>query len=165
MNLIIQEWALILTAFGAFIAALAAAIGVIATFRAARGSLVEKLYDEYWSVSYLQAVNVVNEWKEKYGNEYAQVFGERRRKKKTLSEEEKNELERVNEARRAVKGYFRKAHQLCTKEYLKESDVFELLCPPHRSRFLIEVIEAFEPEIKKDYTREMYDFYRKHLQK
>ena len=158
MNL--EAWMLIATAVATFLAAFAAASGAKATEKSSRGQLISQLYDEYWSQTYLDAAETVSNWQKKYGDNYATKFGGMRRAKNSLSPEDKKEIEIIDSARRLIKGYFRKAQQLYSEGYLRKADVVKLLCPPHRVELLHNVVEAFEPEIDPDYTREMYDFFR-----
>lgn len=157
-----EAWMLIATALGTFLAALAAMIGARATAKSSRGQLISQLYNEYWSGEYLDAALTVRSWQKKWGDNYAKKYGEMRRKKDTLSLKEIKEFESIDNARRQIKGYFRKSQQLYSECYLKKTDVKKLLCPPHRVELLLNVIETFEPEIDPDYTHEMYDFFRRY---
>ena len=156
-----EQLFMMITAIATLLAAFAAALAARATAKASRGTLVANLFDDYWSAEYLSAARRVREWEKKHGSNYARFFGELHRRHTKLSPEELREFNEVNTARRKVKEYFRKAQQLHSGRYLTRKDITKLLCPSHRVKFLLEVVEKFDPELNPNYDGEMYNFYRK----
>jgi hypothetical protein len=113
-----------------------------------RGLLISHLHDQFWSEEYYRAAQLVRRWKEERGGDWAAAL--------FVGVEEEREMQN---ARRLIKSYFRKTQQLCARGFLEPDDLREHLTMPQRLQMLFEIIEPFERARKKDYDREMFDFY------
>lgn len=133
------------------------------TRRSSRGQLVSDLYDVYWSDEFLGNVHILESWKDKYGAEYLEQFKKCRFNKHHATDKEISEYESLDSARRHIKKYFRKAHQLREVGYITDYDINNVLCPKHRVNILLESIENYEPIMDENYIKDMYDYYREQI--
>lgn len=113
-----------------------------------RSLLISHLHDQFWSDEYYRAAQLLRRWKQEQGPDWAAAL--------FVKADEKCE---TNAARRLIKSYFRKTHQLCTRGFLESEDLRQHLTMPQRLRMLFEIIEPFERARTEDYNREMFDFY------
>lgn len=155
--LIINSISTVAVVFAAFYAARSAII----TKRAAKGQLVSKLYDEYWSYELAKAKRTIRNWVEEHSHDAFLIFGRLFRKSNLtgLNGDELSDFESIDSARRLVKAYYRKVQQLYYGKYLDLTDVVDLLAPSHRAEIVIRKIEGFEAEMNPNYQKEMYEFY------
>lgn len=159
----LEQFALLASSLGTLAAAWYAAASARATAQSSRASLVNSLFDEYWSKEFSDAARKITAWIDYYGEEAYQGFEEvhARYKNKTLDDSKKKSYVDINNSRRKIKSYFRKVHQLHVGGYLSNSDVVNLLAPSHRTNDLLVYIEKFEPILNAEYKTEMYDYYER----
>ena len=121
--------------------------------------LISHLHDQFWSEEYYQAAQLVRQWCGREGSDWAPDLFHDLGRLDALPEERRRVVERTNAARRLIKSYFRKTQQLCSRGFLEAGDLQGHLTMVQRLETLFEIIEPFEEARKRDYDREMFDFY------
>ena len=88
-----------------------------------RALLISHLHDQFWSEEYYLAAQLVRQWRGGGTDDWAADLFRELDGVVALPEERRRLVERTNAARRLIKSYFRKTHQICSRGFLAPEDL------------------------------------------